>query len=168
MPDRDAPAPAPLSASEEDFLRAFARISISLTRTLEADLLRDQRLTLSDYFTLMHLSEAEDRRLRMSDLAAAGALSLSGMTRIVQRLEAAGLVRRERSAEDARGWHAVLTDAGMERLEQAWPDHLASVRRHLFDHLGGVDLGPLTLALQSAAADSGNAIQCADEGASPA
>jgi DNA-binding MarR family transcriptional regulator len=165
VPERTEPATPPLDEEEEAFLRAFARVSISLPRAMEADLLRELRLTLSDYFTLMHLSEAEDRRLRMSDLAAAGALSLSGMTRIVNRLEAGGLIRRERSAEDARGWHAVLTDTGLERLERAWPAHLASVRRHLFDHLGGIDLGPITLALTSATADSaGAAVPCADEG----
>jgi DNA-binding MarR family transcriptional regulator len=96
----------------------------------------------------MYLSEAPGRRLRMSDLAAAAALSLSGMTRIVQRLEATGLVRRERCIDDRRGWLAVLTDAGLERLREAWPSHLASVRRHIFDQLDEVDLPSLAAAMQ--------------------
>jgi DNA-binding MarR family transcriptional regulator len=112
------------------------------------DLLRDQRMSNSEYFALMHLSEAPNRRLRMSDLATAAALSLSGMTRIVQRLEAAGLVQRERCAHDGRGWLAILTEAGMQRLRQAWPSHLASVRRHVFDHLDAVDLPSVAAALQ--------------------
>ena len=80
--------------------------------------MREQRLPLSEYMTLMHLSEAPHRRMRMSELAAACDLSLSGMTRIVTRLETQGLVERVRCEEDARGWNAVLTDAGLARLER--------------------------------------------------
>jgi DNA-binding MarR family transcriptional regulator len=93
------------------------------------------------------------------------------MTRVVQRLENAGLVRRERSPDDGRGWHAVLTDAGLVRLEAAWPTHLASVRRHMFDHLGGIDLPALTAALQQMAAESepaaGGACCEGEEGSEP-
>jgi DNA-binding MarR family transcriptional regulator len=102
----------------------------------------------------MHLSEAPGRRLRMSDLAGASNLSLSGMTRIVDRLQGQGFVRRERHCGDARGWNAVLTDAGLQRLRQAWPTHLASVRRHVFDHLNDVDVPAFTAALQRFAADA--------------
>jgi DNA-binding MarR family transcriptional regulator len=162
---------APLTGDEEAFIRAFARAVVTVPRAFEADLLREQRMSLSEYFTLMHLSENPGRRLRMSDLAAAAALSLSGMTRIVNRLEGAGLVRRERSADDGRGWHAVLTDAGLERLRQAWPTHLASARRHLFDHLTEVDLAAIAVALQRVAADSASAAGtavCGEDAALPA
>ena len=90
----------------------------------------------------------------MSDLAAACALSLSGMTRIVDRLQGQGLVQRERHCSDGRGWNAVLTDAGLKRLRQAWPTHLASVRRHIFDHLNDVEVPAFTTALQRFAADT--------------
>jgi DNA-binding MarR family transcriptional regulator len=160
--------PAPLADDEEEFIRAFARAAVTVPRAFDADLVREQRISLSEYFTLMHLSEAPGRRLRMSDLAATAALSLSGMTRIVDRLQGAGLVRRERSADDGRGWHAVLTDTGLERLRQAWPTHLASVRRHLFDHLADVDLPGVAAALRRVAADSANtaaAAGCDEDGA---
>ena len=137
----------PLTSDEEAFLRAFARALMVVPRALDADLLHEQRLPQSEYFVLMHLSEAPDRKLRMSELAAAAALSLSGMTRIVSKLESDGLVRRERCVADSRGWHAVLTDAGLVRLREAWPTHLASVRRHVFGPLEGVDLADLTAAL---------------------
>jgi DNA-binding MarR family transcriptional regulator len=128
---------------------------LTVPRAFDADLLREQRLSHSDYTTLMHLSEASGRRLRMSDLASGANLSLSGMTRIVGRLEGQGLVHRERHGDDGRGWNAVLTDAGLERLRQAWPTHLASVRRHVFDHLNAVDVPAFTAALQRfAAADA--------------
>jgi DNA-binding MarR family transcriptional regulator len=143
-----------LSSEEEAFIRAFARARTTVPRALEADLMREQGMSFSDDCTQMFLSEAPDRRLRMSDLAAASALSLSGMTRIVQRLEARRLVRRQKASCDARGWNAVLTDSGLERLRQAWPTHLASVRRHVTDHLGDVDLPKVKAALQNLAADA--------------
>jgi DNA-binding MarR family transcriptional regulator len=154
MRDTAREVPVPLTAEEEAFLRAFARAILTVPRAFDADLLREQRMSLSEYSALMHLSEAPGRRLRMSDLAGAGALSLSGMTRIVNRLEGQGLVDRERSCSDGRGWNAVLTDAGLERLRQAWPTHLASVRRHVFDHLNDADSPAFTAALQRFAADT--------------
>ncbi|MEU9012210.1 MarR family transcriptional regulator [Streptomyces sp. NPDC048479] len=115
---------------------------------IDADMMREQHLPLSEYTTLMHLSEAPHRLMRMSELAAVCNLSLSGMTRIVTRLEKQGLIERARCDEDARGWNAVLTDAGLARSEQAWPAHLASARRYVFDHLEGADLTQLVRALR--------------------
>src|SRR4051812_14428514 len=108
-------APQPLTAEEEAFLRAFGRAMLTVPRALEADLLRQQGMSQSEYSALMHLSEAPDRRLRMSDLASASALSLSGMTRVVNRLEREGWVQRVRPPSDGRGWEARLTDTGLDR-----------------------------------------------------
>ena len=138
----------PLNAQEEAFLRAFGRAIVTVPRVLDADLLREQGMSMSQYSALMFLSEAPGRRLRMGDLAVASALSLSGMSRIVDRLESRGLVRRERCSSDARGWEAVLTEAGFDQLRQAWPTHLASVRRHVIAHVRDLDLPTLTAALQ--------------------
>jgi DNA-binding MarR family transcriptional regulator len=110
-------------------------------------------MSLTEYITLMQLSESPRRTLRMSELAAACALSLSGMSRIVTRLESEGLVIRERASSDGRGLNAVLTDAGLRRLRRAWPTHLASVRRHVMDHLGLLDLPVVNAALQRFASD---------------
>jgi DNA-binding MarR family transcriptional regulator len=148
VPNRSRSAVIPLSSHEEAFLRALGRAILTVPRALDADLLREQGMSLSEYSTLMFLSEAPGRRLRMGDLALASALSLSGMSRIVDRLAGRELARRERCSSDARGWEAVLTDAGFERLRQAWPTHLASVRRHVIDHVEGLDLPTLTAALQ--------------------
>ena len=138
----------PLSAGEEAFLRAWSRAALTVPRALDADLQADQGMSLSEYTALMHLSEAPGRSLRMSDLASACALSLSGMSRIVSRLEAQGLVSRQRASCDGRGLNAVLTDAGLGRLRRAWPTHLASVRRHMMDHLSELDLPGVTAAVQ--------------------
>src|SRR2546428_10938906 len=134
------PAVVALSVEEEAFLRAWSRAALTVPRALDADLLSGQGMSLSEYTALMHLSEAPGRSLRMSELACACALSLSGMSRIVDRLEAQGLVERERASCDGRGWNAVLTEAGLGRLRRAWPTHLASVRRPLMDHLGALEL----------------------------
>src|ERR1700716_382854 len=128
MATRTRTGPVPLNGPEEAFLRAFGRAILTVPRALDADLLREQGMSMSEYAALMFLSEAPARRLRMGDLALASALSLSGMSRVVDRLEARGLVRRERCSSDARGWEAVLTNAGLDLLERAWPTHLASVR----------------------------------------
>jgi len=141
-----------LSADEETFVRAWNRASLHLMRAVDADMINEARLTLREYQVMMHLSEAPERRMRMSELAAVCDLSLSGMTRIVGLLEAEHHVERVRSAEDGRGWHAVLTDAGLAHLRRAYPTHLASVRRHLFDRLAEFDVGYLARAMESVAA----------------
>lgn len=139
----------PLSAEEEDVMRAIGRLMMVMPRLLDADLTRDQRMSLSEYSVLRHLSEAPERTLRMSELAFGCDMSLSGMTRLAAKLEALGHLRRVRVETDGRGWNAVLTDAGLARLEQAWPAHLASVRKRIFDHLGEVDLPRLARAIES-------------------
>ena len=157
MTKQTAGTQVPLNAQEEAFLRALGRAIIRVPRAFDADLMREQGLSLSEYSALMHLSEAPDQRLRMGDLAAAGALSMSGMTRIVQRLEIQGLIRREQCTGDGRGWNAVLTDGGLERLRRAWPTHLASVRRNVMDYLSDLEIDPFTSALQKFAGEAGQA-----------
>ncbi len=132
-------------------MRALGRLMVVLPRALDADLERDQRMSLSEYSALRHLSESPHRRMRMSELAAACDMSLSGMTRLVGRLESLGYLKRIRCEADGRGANAVLTEAGLTRLREAWPSHLASVRRHIFDHLAGIDLARLAAALDAMA-----------------
>jgi DNA-binding MarR family transcriptional regulator len=146
-------APVPLSGAEEEVMRAFGRMLVVMPKALDADLQRDQRMSLSEYTALRMLSEAPDQRLRMSELATACDMSLSGMTRLAARLESLGYLRRVPCASDARGLNAILTDAGLARLREAWPDHLASVRRHIFDHLGGIDMCALAQALDRMATE---------------
>lgn len=120
----------------QSFLRAHARI----TRTLEAELIAEQRLSLAAYDVLVQLAEAPQRRLRMTELADAVLLSRSGVTRLVDRLERSGLVGRERADGDGRGIVAVLTQAGVERLRIASGTHLAGVARHFAEGFGGEEL----------------------------
>jgi DNA-binding MarR family transcriptional regulator len=143
--------PQPLTQDEEAVVRSLGRIIYALPRVVDADMMREQRLSLTEYLALMHLSEAPGRKLRMGDLAVAVEMSGSGMSRLADRLEKEGLIRRVRSRQDARGWNAVLTEAGFDRLAKAWPTNLASVRRHFLDHLTGLDLGTLAAALRGIA-----------------
>lgn len=114
--------------------RAYAETVADLALALEHDL-APHDLTLGDYQVLVFLSEAEDRRERMCDLAGRLQLSPSGLTRRLDGLVRAGWVQREPSRHDRRVMLAVLTDAGLRKLEEAAPDHVRSVRRHVLDHL---------------------------------
>ena len=143
--------PEPLTSQEEAVMRALGRLMVVLPRKLDSDLERGERMSLSEYAALRHLSEAEGRRMRMSELAAACDMSLSGMTRLAGKLESLGHVKRVRFEQDARGLEAVLTDAGLARLRAAWPTHLESVRRHIFDHLSELDMCQLARAFNGIA-----------------
>jgi DNA-binding MarR family transcriptional regulator len=151
MASRRPPKPRPLSAEEEAAWRALNRVLLVVPRAIEDDLVHSSRLNFAEYHVLAYLSEQPDHSLRMSELAAMGALSPSGMTRVVERLAHQGFVDRIPSSEDGRGQVAVLTDAGLGRLEAAWPGHLASVRARVMDHLGDLDLGVLIRSLNAVA-----------------
>ncbi|MCD7440806.1 MarR family transcriptional regulator [Streptomyces lincolnensis] len=129
-------------------MRALRPAMAALMRDFDDDLQRALRLSHAEYIALMFLSEAPERTMRLSDLAELCQQSASAIGRTVKRLESEALVRREQSVLDARSVNAVLTDAGLARLEQAAPVHIASVRRHFFDQLDGIDLGRLALAFQ--------------------
>lgn len=130
----------PLDEAEERAWRSFARAFVVVPRVLEAELQAAHGVTVTEYFVLVNLSEAPDRRLRMSELASRGAMSLSAISRVVDGLARHGLVERERCPEDRRGLLAVLTDAGLARLSEAYPTHLRGVRAHVMRHLVGLDL----------------------------
>lgn len=137
----------PLDAREMAAWHGFIRAHAVVVRQLSAELEAEHGLSLPSYEVLAHLSEAPQRRLRMSDLASCATLSPSGLTRLVDRMEREGLVRRERCDADARVVYAVLTDEGMTRLEQAWPTHLRGVREHMVDRLSGTELTTLGVTM---------------------
>jgi DNA-binding MarR family transcriptional regulator len=130
----------PLDHAEESVWRALARALIVLPRVLGTALEEAHGLTMTEYFVLVNLSEEPDGAIRMTELADRGSLSLSGMTRVVDRMVRDGLVERVRCQSDARGYLAVLTEPGLARLRQAYPTHLRTVRENVVDHLAGLDL----------------------------
>ena len=115
---------------------------------LENELEAAHGLSLGEYAVLVELSEAPDQRLRMSELAGHLHLSPSGLTRRLDLLVREGMVVRESCPSDRRAVYAVLTARGRERLEEAAPDHVAAVRRHLIDRLDDEQLVHLAEALE--------------------
>lgn len=133
----------------EEEQRAW-RIHLDVSRLLMYQLERDLQpfgLTNNDYEILVNLSEAEDRRLRMSDLAKSTLQSKSRLSHQITRMEAAGLVRRENCESDRRGLYAVLTEQGWETMRQVAPRHVASVREHFIDLIPPQDLAAYRHAL---------------------
>lgn len=105
------------------FLRAHAALTRELSSRLEAL----HELTLSDFDVLVQLYYAEGRRMRRIDLARSVLLTASGITRLLDGLESAGLVGKERCESDARVNYAVLTKAGVKKTEEARDSHLADI-----------------------------------------
>jgi len=105
------------------FLRAHAALTRELSSRLEAL----HELTLSDFDVLVQLYYADGRRMRRIDLARSVLLTASGITRLLDGLESAGLVAKERCDSDARVTYAVLTKSGVKKIEDARDSHLADV-----------------------------------------
>jgi DNA-binding MarR family transcriptional regulator len=124
-----------LDPTEQQAWRSFLAASRALMATLDRELQRDAGMPHAYYEILVRLSEAPERRRRMSDLAEATGGSRSQLSHAVARLSDYGWVRREDCPDDRRGQLAVLTDAGFEALAAAAPGHVEGVRRHLFDPL---------------------------------
>lgn len=135
-----------LDTDENLLWRSYLDATRLLFRTLDRQLTRDSGIGFADFEILVLLSEAPDRRLRMSALADASSTSRSGITRAVHRLERAGRVRRADCESDRRGAWAELTDAGAAELAAAVPGHVAAVRDALLDRVDPADAPALTRA----------------------
>ena len=97
---------------------------------------------------VIRLARSPGTRLRMSDLATQVELSASGLTRVVDRLEKVGLVRREACATDRRVTYAALTGTGLARVVDLLPGHLAGIDQVLTGLLDGDELAALLSALR--------------------
>ena len=120
------------------YLYATTLLSDRFSEALQAD--PEVDLTLGEYEILVRLSEAENKFLRMSELADQVVHSRSRLTHTITRMEKRGLVERVRCSDDGRGRQAQLTDAGAAMLERAAPTHVRSVREQLLDVIGHDDL----------------------------
>ncbi len=135
METRDSGTTEWLSDAEQRTWRGLVQLILELQAEQESALVEAHGITEGEYGVLAMLSEAEDQRLRMCDLAGQLRLSPSGLTRRVDGLAKQGFVTREASSCDRRSMYAVLTDDGMAKLEAAAPTHVQAVRRSLIDHL---------------------------------
>jgi DNA-binding MarR family transcriptional regulator len=119
-----------LTTQAPSALAAWVRLlrgSAALRRLLSADLQRRHGLSINDYEALLVLSRAEDGRMRRVDLAAELVLTASGVTRLLDGLQAAGYVEKASCSSDARVTYAVLTPKGRELLACASADHTAAI-----------------------------------------
>lgn len=112
--------------TEAAWLR-FLRAHAAVTRELSARLENAHGLTLSDFDVLVQLWHAEANRLRRVDLARSVILTASGITRLLDGLERAGWVEKQRCDSDARVTYAALTNAGLEKIESARSSHQADI-----------------------------------------
>ena len=135
-------APRWLSAQQQRVWRSYLLGSARLSECLDADL-RDFGLDLAEYEILVTLSEAPERRLRMSELADAVHQSRSRLTHTITRMEHASLVERSNCPTDRRGVWAHLTAAGVALLEEAAPRHVEAVRRYFIEAVSEEDYAAL-------------------------
>ena len=122
---------------------SFLRSHAAITRELSVQLQREHGLTLNDYEVLLHLSHAEDGRLRRVDLAERVLLTASGITRLLEGLERSGLVCKETCPSDARVSYAKLTDEGREKLRVAGVTHLRGIGELFVGRYSGSELATL-------------------------
>lgn len=137
-----------LSAEQQRIWRSWLLAVARVENYLDQDL-RRHGLDLAEYEILVVLAEAENRRLRMSELAELVHQSRSRLTHAVARMEKSGWVERCSAPEDRRGVVAVLTDKGYHLLEQAAPNHVAAVRRILVDAADPEDFKALGRVMQA-------------------
>jgi DNA-binding MarR family transcriptional regulator len=129
------PEPRWLDAGERRTWLALIGVLYRLPAELDAQLLRDAGLSNFEYGVLAWLSEAPERTIRMSELAALAQGSLPRLSQVVARLEKRNLVRRTPDPADGRYTLAILTDDGWSKVTETAPGHVETVRRLVFDQL---------------------------------
>jgi len=127
-----------LNPREMKAWRSYIIASRHLLDALDSDL-DGHDLSMADYEVLAQLSDAPDRRMRMTELAEIAMLSKSRLSHRMKVMEKAGWVRREVCADDKRGSFAVMTEKGWRAIVKAAPDHVESVRSRFVDNLTAKD-----------------------------
>ena len=128
------------SKSEQDAWGGFLSTYSRIDRLIEADLQASAHISHVEFEVLLRLTWQPEQRLRIQELTAQSLLSQSGTSRVIERLEKAGLVTRESASEDRRGAYAVLTPAGLERFQMAMERHIAFVQAHFLNHFSQPEL----------------------------
>ena len=126
------------------FLTAHAM----LVEEIEGRLARQDLPPLGWYDVLWALERADEQRLRMNELATQVVLSRSNLTRLVDRLEQAGLVERQRSEDDRRGAYAVLTAAGKAMRKRMWPTYQNAIRELFEEGINETEAATMGKALR--------------------
>ena len=132
---------------------AFLRAHAAIVRQVDAEVTTKGGIPLRWYDVLLELNAAPERRLKMNQLGELVVLSRTRVSRVVDELEAEGLVRRQVNPEDRRSAFAVLTAAGRRALRKAAPAYLASIRAHFSSRLDPASLAAVRRAMEVLAAD---------------
>lgn len=127
--------------------RKFLTAHTIVVEHIEQDLAAAQLPPLSWYDVLFALSQAPDRKLRLHELAQAVLLSRSNVTRLVDRLEGAGLLQRDLCKSDRRGAFAVVTSEGLATLEQMWSVYESGIAKYFACHLNETEVKLFTKIL---------------------
>ena len=144
-----------LEQGREEAWRALITAYAAAVERIERGLVEANLPPLGWYDVLLELSAAPGCRLRMHELAQAVVLSRSGLTRLVDRMEKAGLLRREPDPEDGRGSFAVLTDGGARMREKMWPVYAKGIAEHFGAHISDEEVEVLIRALGRVSAATG-------------
>jgi DNA-binding MarR family transcriptional regulator len=128
--------------------RSYLQSHAAIMRELDAELLAAHGMTSRDYEVLLYLAQTPERRLPMSALSERTMLTRSGITRLIDGLVSDGLIERVSCPNDARVSHALLTDAGYEKLSMAGCTHVASIRRLFLERFSAEEIEQLAALLR--------------------
>jgi DNA-binding MarR family transcriptional regulator len=137
----------PLDESGLAAWEAFILAHAAVMGRIDRDVSRQDVVSLTWYDVLVALANAPQQRLRLNELAERVVMSRSGLTRLIDRIEEAGLIRREPAPGDRRGAYAVLTREGAEAQRAAWPSYAAGIDRHFSRYLNEDEKSILVQAL---------------------
>jgi DNA-binding MarR family transcriptional regulator len=153
-----------LSDEQQAAWRSVVALLLRLPAALDAELQRDAGINHFDYLVLSGLSEAADRTLRMSELAAMANSSLSRLSHVVSRLQSKGWVRREPCPGDGRFINAVLTEEGWQKVQATAPGHVAAVRELLVSTLSAEEFAQFGVISAKVLAAQGITVIIPNEG----
>jgi DNA-binding MarR family transcriptional regulator len=133
-----------LDDRQQRLWRAWVALSSQLPAALHRQLQADSGLSLQDFEVLVHLTDASDGRVRVSDLARCAGWERSRLSHHVKRMEGRGLVQRQECCDDGRGAYVTVTPAGREAIERAAPGHVSAVKDFVFASLTDDEIDAVT------------------------
>jgi DNA-binding MarR family transcriptional regulator len=140
-----------LDEREQATWRAYIEMNAKLSARLNKEMLDESGISSSDFAVLVQLSEHEQNRMRVLELARAIGWEKSRLSHQLTRMQQRGLVERSNCDEDRRGAFVVLTDYGRQTVEGAAPRHVEAVRRYVFDELNPVQVEALGVIARAVA-----------------
>jgi len=138
-----------LDSAQNSLWKLFLTVHTRLVKQVEQDFRQAGLPDFEWYDVLVALKQAPDQRLRLSELADALLVNRTNVTRLVDRLEKADLLRREACKDDRRGAFAVLTKAGLTMQQKMWKVYAQSIAQYFGRHLSDADVEVFTQALSA-------------------